>query len=127
MLVHDNIQRYSITEEGVKICLSEILEVNAFSRPLLERNYMRRSFSIENISFSRNCDIKTTKAKSVTDASMWVMFIFKNRDTIEIAEHSLLNPPIIIRCYGFHFRSTDLTDKHLKNRGSGCKQTWTLL
>ena len=44
------------------------------------------------------------------DASIWVMFISKNRDTLEIAEHSLFNSPIIIRCCGFHFRSNDLTN-----------------
>ena len=58
------------------------------------------------------------------------MFISKNSDTIEfeIAEHSLFNPPIIIRRYGFHFRSTDLANKpHSKNCGSICKQTRTLL
>ena len=31
---------------------------------------MHESISMENISFSRNCDIKTTNAKSVTDASI---------------------------------------------------------
>ena len=31
----------------------------------LERNSMRGSISIENISFSRNCDIKTTNVKSM--------------------------------------------------------------
>ena len=49
-------------------------------------------------------------AKSVTDASIWVMFISKNSATLEIAEHSLFNSLIIIRCCGFHFRSTDLAD-----------------
>ena len=39
------------------------------------------------------------------------MFISKNSDTLEIAEHSLFNSPIIIRRYGFHTRSADLTDK----------------
>ena len=34
-----------------------------FPRPLLEQNYMHGSISIENISFSRNCDIKTIKLK----------------------------------------------------------------
>ena len=55
--------------------------------------------------------MKTTDAKSVTDASIWVMFIFKNSYTLEIAEHSLFNSPIVIRHYGFHFRSIDLADK----------------
>ena len=51
--------------------------------------------------------------RSVTDASVWLilMFISKNSDTLEIAKLSLFNYPIIIRCCGFHFRSTDLTDK----------------
>ena len=48
---------------------------------------MRKSISIERISFSRNCDIKTTNEKSVTDASIWVMFISKINNTLEIAEH----------------------------------------
>ena len=48
---------------------------------------------------------------SVMDASIWVMFIPKNSDILEIAEHSLFNSPIIFRRCGFHFRSTDLADK----------------
>ena len=63
---------------------------------------MRRTISIENISFTRNCDIKITNAKSVTEASIWVMFISKNSDTLEIAENSLFNTPIIIPRCGFH-------------------------
>ena len=34
---------------------------------------MHGSISIENDSFSRYCDIKTTNAKSVTDTSIWVI------------------------------------------------------
>ena len=75
-------QRYSITEKDVKIIFSEILKVNVFTRPLLESNCMHGSISIENISFSRKCDIKTTNAKSVTDTSIWVMFISKNSNTL---------------------------------------------
>ena len=45
------------------------------------------------------------------DASFGVMFISKTSDAVEIAEHSLFDSPIIIRCFGFHFRSTDLVDK----------------
>ena len=82
-----------------------------FSMPLLERNYMRGSISIETLLFSRNSDIKITNAKSVTDASIWVMFFYKNSATLEIAQHSLFDSPIIIRSCGFHFRSTDLPDK----------------
>ena len=52
---------------------------------------MHGSISIENISFLRNRDIKTTNAKSVTDASNWVMFMSK----------SLLNSPIIIPAVDF--------------------------
>ena len=53
------------------------------------------------------------------------MFINKNSDTLEIADHSLLNSPIVIPRYGFHFRSTDLADKpHSYDSGSICKQTW---
>ena len=73
---------------------------------------MHRSISIENISFSRNSDIKTTNAKSVKDTSIRVTFI----DMLEIAEHSLLNSPIIIPRYGFHFRSTDLAFKPHVNK-----------
>ena len=51
------------------------------------------SISIENISFSKNCDNKITNAKSVTDATIWEMFISKNSDTLEIAEHSLFKGP----------------------------------
>ena len=85
---------------------------------------MRGSISI-NIQFSRNYDIKTTDAKSITDASIWVMFISKNSNTLEIAEHSLLNSSIVIRRYGFHFRSIDIDDKpHSYVSGLLCKQTW---
>ena len=43
-------------------------------------------------------------------ASQKLLFISKNSDTLEIAEHSLFNSLIIIRCCGFYFRSTDLAD-----------------
>ena len=72
---------------------------------------MRGSISIENITFSRNCDNKITNAKSITDASIWAMFISKNSDTFKIAEHSLFNSHIIIHRCGFYFRSSDLADK----------------
>ena len=85
---------YSITEEDVKNSYSEILKVNVFSRSLLERNYMHGYITIENILFSRNCDIKTTYVKSVTDASICVMFISKNSDTLEITEHRPFNSPL---------------------------------
>ena len=67
---------------------------------------MHGSISIENVLFSRNCDIKTTNAKSVTDASIRVMFISRNSNTLEI-DNSLLNPPIANPRYGFLPRSTD--------------------
>ena len=35
--------------------------------------------------------------KGIMDASIFVMFISKNSDTLEIAEHSLFNSPFIIR------------------------------
>ena len=41
------------------------LKINVFSRPLLDQNYMYGSISIKNISFSKNCDIKTTKLGKV--------------------------------------------------------------
>ena len=56
----------------------------------------------------------------------WVTCISKNSDTLEIAGHSLLNTPVIIRRrFGFHFRSTDLAEKKNihRNFGSICKQT----
>ena len=85
-----------------------VVKFQCFSRPLLEGNYMHGSISIENISFPRNWDIKITNANSVTDASVWAMFISANSDTLKIAKHSLFSSPInICRC-GFHFRSTDL-------------------
>ena len=75
--------------------------------------------------FSRNCDIKITNAKSVADASICVMFISEKSDTLEVAENSLFNSPIIIPCSRFHFRSTDLADKSQSyDSGSICKQTW---
>ena len=108
-----------------KFVLVKILKVNVFSRPLLERNYMRGSISIENILFSRNCDIKITNAKSATDASIWVMCVSINSYTLGIAEASLFNSPIIICRCGFHVRSTDLADKPQSlDSGSICKQTW---
>ena len=71
---------------------------------------MLGSISIENISFSRNCDIKITNANIVTDASIWVILTPLNNGTLEIADHSLFDSPIIIRRCRFHFRSTDLAD-----------------
>ena len=59
---------------------------------------MHGSISFENISFSKQCDIKTTNVKSITDASIWVMFTSKNSDMFEIAEHSLL---LSFRAVGF--------------------------
>ena len=50
--------------------------------------------------------LQQLNAKSVMDTSIWVNFISKNSNTLEI-EHSLLYSPIIILRYGFHFRSTD--------------------
>ena len=68
----------------VQIRFSEIQKVNVFSRPLLAQTCIHLSISIENISLSRNCDIKTINAKSVTDASIWVMRISKNSDTLKV-------------------------------------------
>ena len=94
-----------------------------FQDPYLNEITSRNHFN-KNISFSRNCDIKTTYAKSITDASIWVMFSSKNSDTLEIAEHSLLNSHIIISLYGYHLRSTDLADKPISfDSESLCKQT----
>ena len=41
---------------------------------------------------------------------IWVMFVHENSATLE-RENSLLKSAIGIPCYGFHFRSTDLSDK----------------
>ena len=41
---------------------------------------------------------------------IWVMFVYENSDTLE-RENSLLKSAIGILYYGFHFRSTDLSDK----------------
>ena len=48
---------------------------------------------------------------SIMDTIIWLKFISKNSDMLEIAEHNLFNSPIIIYRCGFHFRSTDLADK----------------
>ena len=48
--------------------------------------------------------------KSITDAFIWAKFISKNSNTPE-KEHSLLNSYSIMPRYGFHFRSSDQTDK----------------
>ena len=54
------------------------------------------------------------------DASIWVKFISKNSNMLEI-EHSIFNSPIIIPRYGFNFRSTDLADKpHSQDSRSLC-------
>ena len=73
-------------------------------------NFMHKSNSIENISFSKILILKQQNAKNVTDDSLWVKLISKNSNTLEI-EHSLLNSPIISPRYGFHFKSTDLAEK----------------
>ena len=50
---------------------------------------MHGSISTGNVSFSRNSDVKTHNAKNVT----WVLFIFKDKDTLVIAFYSLLPFP----------------------------------
>ena len=72
------VQWDAITGEDVKIHFSEIQKVNVFQDPFLNE-----------ITWG-NCDIKITKEKSVTDASMWVMFISKNSNTGQLI--SLTNP-----------------------------------
>ena len=69
--------------------------------------------------------LKQQNVKRVTDALVSVKFIFKNSNMLLI-EHSLLNSPIIIPHYGFHFRSTDLslTNPIHKIPGQLVKQTW---
>ena len=51
--------------------------------------------------------LKQQIVKSPTDASIWVMFISKNSNMLEI-KHSLFHSHIIINRFGFCFRSTDL-------------------
>ena len=46
-----------------KNLFSNILKVKVISRPFHERNYIHGSILMENRSFSRNCDIKTTKCE----------------------------------------------------------------
>ena len=98
------------TKPNQKLFLVNILKVNAFSRPLLERNCMHGSILIENMSFSRNCDIKTTNVKRVMDASIWVMFISKISNTPEI-EHDLQSLLLYHSLLWISFQSTDLADK----------------
>ena len=59
----------------------------------------------------RSMDNKSDKPNNAIEwISVWVKFISKDSNTLEI-EHSLLNSPIIIFRYMFLFRSTDLADK----------------
>ena len=58
----------------------------------------------------RYCDIKTTKCDSVTDPTIWVKFISKDSNMLQL-QYSLFNTPIIVSRYGFYFRSTDLANK----------------
>ena len=55
--------------------------------------------------------LKQQNAKSVMDASIWVMFFSKNSHTRTLDQSSLLNSPFIIPSFGFQFRSTDLADE----------------
>ena len=68
---------------------------------------MRGSISIENM-FSRNCKIRITNAKSVSDASIWIMIIAKNSDLLEIAEYIVCLTLLLLFAA---VRSTDLIDK----------------
>ena len=60
-------------------------------------------FQQKTYSFQEMVILKQQNAKSIMDASLWVIFISKNSNTLEI-EHSLLNSPIMIPSYGFHSR-----------------------
>ena len=73
---------------------------------------MHISIWIENISFSRNCDIKTLKWKEHHGRFHLGKVHLKNSNTLE-EEHILLKCPIIIPRYASYFRSTDLADKPL--------------
>ena len=64
------------------------------------------SISIENKSFSRNCDIKTANAKSVMDAFIWVMFFIKNSDTLEIC--GIVCFILLLSCLAMDFISGQL-------------------
>ena len=60
--------------------------------------------------------LKQQNAKSVTDASFWVMFIFKNSDKRTLDQSSLIDSPIVIPLYGFHvFAFFILTSQFLEN------------
>ena len=84
---------------------------------------MHGTISIENIAFSRNCDIKTSKCEECHGRFYLVKLISNDSNTLRI-EHSLLNSPIIIPGYRFHFRPTDLADKaHSYDSGLICKET----
>ena len=55
---------------------------------------------------------------SVTHASIWLKLISKISNTLDI-EYSLLNSPVVILLYRFHFRSTDLAVTNPIHRISG--------
>ena len=58
-------------------------------------------------------EIVISKEQNTKRASRTFLFgqsLFQKIAT-RLKDHSLLNSPIIIPRYGFHFRSTDLTDK----------------
>ena len=102
-------------KKDVKIRYSEHLKVNVFKGSFLEQNYLNESISIENISFSRNCDIKITKCEERHRRFYLGAVISKNSNTLEI-KHILLNSSITIPRYG---SLTDLADKtHSYDSGS---------
>ena len=80
-----------------------------FQDPYLNKITCMDAFPYKTYCFQEIEILKQQNAKSVKDASIWVKFIPKNSNTLEI-EHSLLNSLIIIPRYGFHLRSTDLAD-----------------
>ena len=73
-----------------------------FLKHLLERNIIHGSFLIENISFSRNCDIKTTTCEH---------FSAKISDTFDI-EYSLHNSLVAIFRYPAYVKSQLISPKY---------------
>ena len=66
------------------------------SEPVLEQNYMHSSILIENISFTRYCNIKTTKYEERHGRLYFDKFTFKS---ILKIEHSLLSSRVAIFRY----------------------------
>ena len=81
-----------------------------FQDPYLNEITCKVPFRYKTYRFQEIVILKQQNVKSNMNTSVWVKFIFNNSNMLEM-EHSLCNSPIIIPCYGFHFRSTDLSNK----------------